>query len=99
MSDKVREAEDNDEGVNVSNKLLTILIVGFSVLVAGIVMVIVASALGGGSSSFGGVIFIGPFPIVFGAGLDAAWLIALSILIAVLMFTLFLVMRRKSWKV
>jgi uncharacterized membrane protein len=62
-------------------------------------MVIVASVFGGGSASVGGVIFIGPFPIVFGVGPDAAWLIALSIIIAVVMFVLFLVMRGRNWKV
>lgn len=72
---------------------------GLAVVIAGIILVIVASAFGSGSASVGGVIFIGPFPIVFGVGPDATWLIALSIIIAVLMFVLFLVMRRRNWKV
>jgi len=37
----------------------------------------------GGSESVGEVIFIGPVPIVFGAGPDAGWLIAVSAIITV----------------
>ena len=75
------------------------LFLGLAVVIAGIILVIVVSAFGSGTASVGGVIFIGPFPIVFGVGPDATWLIALSIIIAVLMFVLFLVMRRRNWKV
>ena len=52
--------------------------------------------LSGDSASFGGVIFIGPFPIVFGAGPDAVWLVAIAITIAVVSIVVFLTMRRRS---
>jgi uncharacterized membrane protein len=86
-------------GVNVPRKLVTLLFVGLAIVVIGIVTVILASAVGTGSISAGGVIFIGPFPIVFGTGPDATWLIVISLVIAVLMFVLFFVMRRKSSRV
>ncbi len=52
---------------------------------AGFLLVAASSFSGGGAVSSGGVVFIGPFPIVFGSGPDSGSLIALSILIAVVM--------------
>jgi uncharacterized membrane protein len=73
--------------------------VGLGIIIVGVILVFLAAVLSGGSGSVGGVIFIGPFPIVFGAGPDATWLIVVSIVIAVLMFVLFFVLRRRgSWK-
>lgn len=78
--------------------MLTILFVGLAIIIVGVVFVVLASALGDGSVSAGGVIFIGPFPIVFGVGPDAAWLIVISLVIAVLMLVLFFAWIRRSWK-
>jgi uncharacterized membrane protein len=91
------ERGNHDEGVDISNKLFLLLLAGFAVLIIGIIIVIISSAFGSASTSVGGVIFIGPFPIVFGAGPDAVWLIAISIIIAVSMFVLFLVMRKRHY--
>jgi uncharacterized membrane protein len=78
--------------------MLMVLFVGFAIIVVGVVFVVLASALGEGSVSAGGVIFIGPFPIVFGVGPDATWLIVISLVIAVLMLVLFFVWIRRSWR-
>jgi uncharacterized membrane protein len=78
--------------------MLMVLFVGFVIIVVGVVFVVLSSALGEGSVSAGGVIFIGPFPIVFGVGPDAAWLIVISLVIAVLMLVLFFVWIRRGWK-
>ncbi len=94
MTEDTKESEV-DEGVEISSRLLMVLFLGFTVIIIGIILVVIASLVAGGSSSVGGVIFIGPFPIVFGAGPNAAWLIAISIVIAIVMFVLFL-LRRKS---
>ena len=88
--------EGEDEGIEVSGRLLTFLFIGFAIIIIGIILVVVASLLASGSSSVGGVIFIGPFPIVFGVGPEAAWLIVISIIIAVVMFVLFFLLRRKG---
>lgn len=92
-----KQSED-DEGIGVSGKLLVLLFVGLGIIVVGIVMVVIAAALGGGSASVGGVIFIGPFPIVFGAGPDATFLIVVSLVVAVLMIVFLFVLRRRSWR-
>lgn len=75
------------------------LFLGLGVVIVGIIIITIASVLGGGSGSVGGVIFIGPFPIVFGAGPETTWLIVIGLIIAVLMLVLFFVWRRRSWKV
>lgn len=99
MGENEKTTENADEDVTVSGRFLTVLFMGFAIIIVGVILVFLASALSGGSGSVGGVIFIGPFPIVFGAGPDATWLIAVGIVIAVLMFVLFFVMRRRmSWK-
>ncbi len=73
-----------------------LLFLGLAIVIVGIIIITVASVLGGGAGSVGGVIFIGPFPIVFGAGPDAIWLIIVSITVAVLMIVLLFVMRRRG---
>lgn len=71
---------------------LLIFIAGFGILAAGI--------SGQGSASFGGVVFIGPFPIAFGSGPGGPDLALASVLMGVAMLVLLLVwsMRLRSGK-
>jgi uncharacterized membrane protein len=67
---------------------------------AGVIILIVATALhGSGSVNFGAIIFIGPFPIVVGAGPEATWMVLIAIIIAVLSIIVFLVVRKETKKV
>jgi uncharacterized membrane protein len=91
--------ENEGEGVTVSSSLVTLLFLGFAIFIAGIILIVFSSALGSGSVSAGGVIFVGPFPIAFGTGPNAAWLIMISLVIAVLMFAMLFVMKRRDWRV
>ncbi|MDG7011556.1 MAG: DUF131 domain-containing protein [Nitrososphaerota archaeon] len=68
-----------------------------ALLAAGLLMVAVgfgmvfAATLGDGSTSVGGAVFIGPFPIVFGSGSDG-WPLALgSLLVGAVMVGLILI--------
>ena len=100
MTDEINEnAENQDEGMEVSNRIITLLMFGFAIVIMGVLLIVVASLLGGGSASVGGIIFIGPFPIVFGAGPDAVWMIAISIVISVVMIVVFVLMRRRKYKI
>ncbi len=89
------EPERKDDGVEVSGRFIAVLMIGFAILIAGFALIIISSLAGGGSANVGGVIFIGPFPIVFGAGPDAIWLVLISLVISVVMIVIFVLMRRK----
>ncbi len=96
--DENREAVE--EGITVSNRFFLLLMLGFALVIVGIAVLLVASVLyEGGSVSAGGVIFIGPFPIVFGAGPDVMWLVLFSIILAVLSVVVFFVMNRRVRRV
>ena len=85
-----------EEGITVSSRFLLLLILGFAIVIVGIILILIAAVLyGGGSANAGAVIFIGPFPIVIGAGPDVTWIVLFSIILAVLSVVMFLVMNRK----
>lgn len=85
-----------DEGIGMSSRLLGFLLLGITLVFVGIAVLVVASVVLGGFGSVGGVILIGPIPIVFGAGPDATWLIAISIILTVVSILLFLLMNRRT---
>jgi uncharacterized membrane protein len=96
ISGKEETGETGEEGVTVSNRFFLLLISGFVLVFVGIaVILVVAVFYGGGSASGGVIIFIGPFPIVIGAGPDATLIVAFSIILAVLSVVVFLVMNRR----
>jgi uncharacterized membrane protein len=89
--------ESGEEGVTVSSRFFLLLVLGFVLVFVGIIIVLVAALLSGNSSaSVGAVIFIGPFPIVIGAGPDAGLLIVIGVVLAVLSVVVFLVMNRRA---
>jgi uncharacterized membrane protein len=85
-----------DEGIGVSGCLLGFLLLGIALVFLGIAVLVVASLVFGGSSSVGGVILIGPIPIVFGAGPNAGWLIGASIILTFVSVVLFLIINRRE---
>jgi uncharacterized membrane protein len=89
--------EDEEEGFAVSSRLLALLLAGISLVFVGIAVIVVSSIVLG-SGSVGGVILIGPIPIVFGAGPDALWLILVSVVLSVISIVLFLVLNRRARK-
>ena len=92
---EIEKGPNGEEGIELSGKLVWILLSGFAVILIGVILVAFASMLGGNSSSVGGIIFIGPFPIVFGAGPSAPWLIAVAVILAIIILVLLFVMRRR----
>ena len=89
------EKETEDEGIAVSGRFLALLILGFVLVLVGVAVLVVVSSVFGGSTSTGVVIFIGPFPIVFGSGPNAGWLIIIGIVLAVASVAVFLVMNKR----
>jgi len=86
------------EQSSVFQKFFLLFIIGFFTIFVGIIILMVATVLSDGSANFGVFIFIGPFPIVVGAGPEAPWMILFAIILAVLSITMFLVLRRERKK-
>jgi uncharacterized membrane protein len=86
----------NDEGSS-HRTFPSLFVIGFSILFVGMIFLMVAMVLNGfdGSKSFGAVIFVGPFPIVIGAGPNAMLMILVAIVLAVLSIIVFLLTRRR----
>ncbi len=99
MFENTNQPHEDDDGVTVSGRTFGFLVLGFVLIFVGIIVFVVAALLSGGSGSVGGVVFIGPIPIVFGAGPDSNWLIIISIILAVVTLGLFLVYTRRSRRI
>lgn len=88
------DEETQDAGIGVSGRTFILLLFGISLIAIGIAVIVLASLFFGGSSSVGGVILIGPIPIVFGAGQDVWLLIAVGIIITIISVILFWLFNR-----
>ena len=86
------------EQSSVFQKFFLLFVTGFFLIFVGIIILTVATVLSDGSANFGAFIFIGPFPIVVGAGPEALWMILFAIILAVLSVIMFLVLRRERKK-
>lgn len=75
---------------------LTLFFIGFFIILVGALFLAAATMLSEGTASIGGVIFIGPIPIAFGAGPEAPWLILFAILLGVLSIIMLFILRSKS---
>jgi len=94
---KYEETEENaNYGTRKSKSFFVLFILGFFIFFLGVMILVVAAVIyGGGSANFGAVIFIGPFPIVIGAGPEATWMVLFGIILAVLSVVMFVIMRRR----
>jgi uncharacterized membrane protein len=92
------DEETDEESIGVSGRLLGLLLLGIALVFIGIVVLVIASVVLGGSGRVGGVILLGPIPIVFGIGPDAGWLITVGIIFTIVSIILFLLMNRRRKK-
>jgi uncharacterized membrane protein len=83
------------EQSSVFQKFFLLFIIGFFLIFVGIILLIVAAVLSDDSANFGAFIFIGPFPVVMGAGPEAPWMILFVIILAVLSIIMFLVLTKQ----
>jgi len=92
-----RAPEEDEEEISTPKWLFVALITGFALIIAGMLTVIAAASFGGNASgSAGVVVFIGPFPIVFGVGSDVALLIVIGIILAVISMVFYFKKKVKS---
>jgi len=85
-----------EEGINV-DWMLKFVIIGFVIMLLGMVIITLASLMTTSSVSGTFFIFIGPIPIIFGYGPHASYLLILGILIFVIfLFVFFYWYKRES---
>jgi len=78
-----------------SATLFKLFFLGFFLTFAGVVVLIVAAALQGGANASGAlVIFIGPFPIILGAGPHASLALLLAVILTIVGFVMFFWLRK-----
>lgn len=87
--------EDQNQDVNISSHIMNLLLLGIALVSIGVVVLVVALLVLGGSGGVGGIILIGPIPIVFGAGPNAEWLVAIGLVISIISVILFAFMYRR----
>jgi uncharacterized protein (TIGR00304 family) len=89
-----------EESSTVNVAATWILIIGFTLMLIGITILIAATALQGNMDvSGGGIVFIGPIPIIFGAGPNAFLAILLAAVLTIIGFLMFFWLRKKSYVV
>ena len=99
MAVSQKSTENAYNSSNGPRGILVLFIMGIFIIFFGVVVLIVAAVLSGnGSASFGGLIFIGPIPIIVGGGPEAPWLMAMAVVLAVMGIVTFLIMRRQMGK-
>jgi uncharacterized membrane protein len=100
MTKNTNPSNEQTEGSTFSSRLFGLLMLGFLLVFVGVIVLVAAAVFSsGGSASVGGVVFIGPFPIVFGAGPDSSWLIVISIVLAVVTLAFFVIYTRRAKRV
>jgi len=88
--------ESSEGGVAVSGRVMSLLLAGFVLVFVGIAVIVVASLVFGNGGSVGGVILIGPIPIVFGSGPNAAWLIGIGVVLTIISVAAFFILNRHT---
>ena len=75
---------------------MKLLLIGFFLMFAGAVALMASALLGDDANVSGGaIIFVGPIPIIFGAGPDAFLAIILAAVLTIIGFILFFLMRKQ----
>jgi uncharacterized membrane protein len=82
-------------GSGFSSRLFGFLVLGFALIFIGAAILVIGAVLLGESGSVGGIILVGPIPIVFGVGPESAWLIFISLIVVVLSIVVFVLSRQR----
>jgi uncharacterized membrane protein len=89
---QVKEASDE---VKIAVMPVWLFLVGFVLMFVGVSILFVAAALQGNFDiSGGGIIFVGPIPVIFGAGSHAYLAIFLAAILTIIGFIVFFLMRK-----
>ncbi|MCS7096778.1 MAG: DUF131 domain-containing protein [Nitrososphaerota archaeon] len=88
---------DNASGERQVKWFLMLFLTGFFMVLAGMALLTFTAFSNGDSVGVGGIIFIGPIPIVFGAGPEPHWLIIIATVLGVICMVMMLLMKRAFW--
>ncbi len=70
--------------------------VGLILILVGITLAVAATMLSGETVAAGGVIFIGPVPIVVGTGSCSIWTMVLAVVLAILGILMFVIYQKRA---
>ncbi len=70
-------------------------LIGVSLILAGVILLMMASLVSDNTASTGGIIIVGPIPIIIGSGRHGPSLILLAAVFTVFCLVSFLLMRRR----
>ena len=74
---------------------MKVFLAGFLLIFLGTIFLAIAGLMGGISQSFGLVVFIGPIPIILGAGEYSLLMILLAVILTIIGIVLFIILRAK----
>jgi len=77
---------------------MKVFLAGFFLIFLGTILLMIAGLIGGISQSFGLVVFIGPIPIILGAGEYSLLAVLLAIILTIIGIVLFVILRRLSFR-
>jgi len=90
------EAEEQEPASSLPLMLFTL---GFLLMFAGVVVLVISSLVGGdGAVSGGAVVFVGPIPILIGDGPHGFLAVVLAAVLTIIGFVVFFWMRRRASK-
>lgn len=80
---------------NSTQLVFKLFLAGFALIFVGIILTTIANVFSGNRDNFGGVIVIGPIPLIFGAG-ENVWLLVLAVaVLTIVCLILFFLQRRQ----
>ncbi len=95
---KGREYEHDLEASTISSSLfMKVFLAGFLLIFLGVAILMIAGLMGWVSQSFGLVVFIGPIPIILGAGKYSSLAILLAIILTIIGIALFVILRKQMF--
>lgn len=87
---------ETERGESQSTLPMRLFLFGFLLIVAGVIVIMASAFLSGDVSvSVGGLVFVGPIPVIVGAGPDAFFAIILAAVLTVIGFIVFFWVRRR----
>jgi uncharacterized membrane protein len=76
--------------------LVWLFLLGFLLLFVGFIFLALAILSLNGQAGFGGIIIVGPIPIIVGYGEDAPWLVLLAIVLTVVCLVTFTIFWKRK---